>query len=255
MSTTFTLSGGATGADVTDLPAGLSASVSFPTVTISGNPTATGTYTVTTTGQHSSCTAATLTGTITVNTPPVATITASGPVEFCAGGTVDLTSSVGDSYSWSAGATTQGITVNSSGAYTVTVTGANGCSAISAATVVTVHPVPTLVLAGASNPADQSVCPGIAISAITYDFGGSATGVSVSGLPSGLSHSVSGSSVTITGAPTSSGTYTISTTGQNATCAAAQLSGLITVYPAPAATISAGGSSEFCQGESHLIFY
>jgi hypothetical protein len=251
VTTTYTLGGGATGADVTGLPAGLSASVSFPTVTISGSPTATGTYTITTTGQDASCAAATLAGTITVNTPPVATISAGGPVEFCAGGSVTLTSTAGTSYLWNpGGAITQGITVSSSGSYTVTVTGANGCSQTSAPTLVTAHPAPNLVLAGASNPASQSVCPGVAIGAITYDFGGSATGVTVSGLPAGLSHSLSGSSVIITGSPTSSGTYTISTTGQNATCAPAQLSGTITVYPTPVATISAGGPIDFCQGGS-----
>ncbi len=49
------------------------------------------------------------------------------------------------SYLWSpGGATTQSITANTSGNYTLTVTNQNGCSATSAATTVTVNPLPTI---------------------------------------------------------------------------------------------------------------
>ncbi len=71
-----------------------------------------------------------------------ANITASGPTLFCPGGAVVLTASAGNSYLWSNGATTQSITVTASGSYTVTVTNASGCSATSAATIVTVNPLP-----------------------------------------------------------------------------------------------------------------
>ncbi|HVE61633.1 MAG TPA: T9SS type A sorting domain-containing protein [Chitinophagaceae bacterium] len=75
---------------------------------------------------------------ITINSLPTASISAGGPTTFCPGGSLTLTSSVGDSYLWSTGETTQSISVNSSGNYTVTVT-TNGCSATSAATTVTVE--------------------------------------------------------------------------------------------------------------------
>jgi hypothetical protein len=250
VTTTFTLGGGATGADVTNLPAGLTASVSFGTVTISGNPTASGTYTVTTTGQNASCTAATIDGAVTVNQLPVVTISAGGPIEFCQGGSVVLSSSEAVGNAWSTTEATQDITVNTSGSYTVSVTDGNGCTGTSAATVVTVYAQPTLALAGASYPASQSVCPGASISAISYDFGGSATGVNVTGLPTGVSANVSGSSVTITGTPDFTATYTVSTTGQDPSCAAAELTGTLTVYPAPVASISAGGPVDFCAGGS-----
>jgi large repetitive protein len=250
VTTTFTLGGGATGADVTNLPAGLTASVSSGTVTISGNPTASATYTVTTTGQNAVCTAATIDGEVTVNQLPVVTISAGGPIEFCQGGSVVLSSSEAAGNTWSTTATSQDITVNASGSYTVSVTDGNGCTGTSAATVVTVYAQPTLALAGASNPASQSVCPGASISAITYDFGGSATGVNVTGLPTGVSANVSGSSVTITGTPGFTGTYTVSTTGQDLSCAAAELTGTLTVYPAPVASISAGGPVDLCAGGS-----
>ena len=63
---TMTLGGGATGANVTGLPAGVTSSVSGNTLTISGTPTVSGVfpYNITTTGN--SCTAATTSGTITV---------------------------------------------------------------------------------------------------------------------------------------------------------------------------------------------
>src|SRR5207237_9931088 len=52
----------------------------------------------------------------------------------------------GSSYLWSNGAITPSINVTTSGSYTVTVTGANGCSATSAATVVTVNALPTATI-------------------------------------------------------------------------------------------------------------
>ena len=84
--------------------------------------------------------------TVTVNAPPTATITPSGPTTFCTGGSVTLTASAGSSYLWSNGATTQAINVTSSGNYSVTVTNASGCSATSAATAVTVNALPTATI-------------------------------------------------------------------------------------------------------------
>src|SRR2546423_6025477 len=73
---------------------------------------------------------------------PTPVITAGGPTTFCTGGSVTLTASSASSYLWSSGATTQSITVNASGSYSVTVTDANGCSATSSATAGTVDPLP-----------------------------------------------------------------------------------------------------------------
>lgn len=78
--------------------------------------------------------------TATVNTIPTATISAGGATSFCTGCSVVLTSSAGSSYNWSTGATTQAITVSTTGSYTVTVTAANGCQKTSTATAVTVSP-------------------------------------------------------------------------------------------------------------------
>jgi len=83
--------------------------------------------------------------TITVNplTPPP-TISANGPITFCQGGSVMLTSSrPANNYLWSNGEKTQTITVSSSGNYSVT-TNSGGCSTSSDATKVTVNPLPSI---------------------------------------------------------------------------------------------------------------
>ncbi|WP_264521065.1 MBG domain-containing protein [Flavobacterium sp. N1994] len=83
------------------------------------------------------------TGVLTVNPSPTSTISAGGSTTFCSGGSVVLTSSTGNSYLWSNGATTQSITVSTSGSFTVQVTNSFGClSAASAATTVTVTSQP-----------------------------------------------------------------------------------------------------------------
>ena len=59
-------------------------------------------------------------------------ITSSGTIQPCIGGSVTLSASSGySSYLWSNGATTQTITVSTSGNYTVQGTGSNGCTSTS----------------------------------------------------------------------------------------------------------------------------
>src|SRR5205807_2305981 len=100
--------------------------------------TAAGSYSVTTTNANG-CSATSAATSVTVNPLPTATITAGGPTNFCAGGSVTLSAPAGlSSYAWSNGATTQSINVTTAGNYSVTVTNANGCGATSAATAVTV---------------------------------------------------------------------------------------------------------------------
>ena len=88
--------------------------------------------------------------------PPVATITASGAITFCSGGSVTLSANTGSglTYLWSpGGATTSSITVTESGSYTVTVTGTGG-STTSAATTVTVNALTT------NGSVTASICAG-----------------------------------------------------------------------------------------------
>ncbi|WP_081681322.1 T9SS type A sorting domain-containing protein [Flectobacillus major] len=79
------------------------------------------------------------------NTPAVPTISANGPLEFCADSRVTLSSSgqSGYSYLWSSGATTASVQVNQSGSFKVKTINTEGCSSLeSAATVVIVNPLP-----------------------------------------------------------------------------------------------------------------
>ena len=90
----------------------------------------------------------------TVATP---TITASGSTTFCAGSSVNLTSSTGSSYLWSNGATSQTINVTTGGTYYVTVSQSGGCAATSAGKTITVNPVATFTI---STSGPLSFCQG-----------------------------------------------------------------------------------------------
>ncbi len=122
--------------------------------------------------------------------------------------------------------------------YTITTTG-NSCAAVNFTGTITVTADATLVRTSAAGTDAQELCKNSAITPITYDFGGSATGVTVSGLPPGVSSSVSGNTVTISGSPTvASGTaftYTVSTLGP---CVKPLLTGTILVNPLPVAAFS-----------------
>jgi gliding motility-associated-like protein len=95
----------------------------------------------------SGCTGASVPVSVSVNNPtPV--ITASDTTTFCAGGNVDLDAGSGfSSYLWSNGATSQTITVDSSGNYSVTVTDAAGCTGVSPSTTsITVNAAPDVIV-------------------------------------------------------------------------------------------------------------
>lgn len=76
---------------------------------------------------------ATTSVTVTVKPAPVVTIT--GNTSICAGTSTTLTATGGGTYQWSNNATTAAITVSAAGTYTVTVTGANGCTTVKSVTV------------------------------------------------------------------------------------------------------------------------
>jgi hypothetical protein len=85
--------------------------------------------------------------TVTINAlPATPVISASGSTSFCIGSSVVLSSSYSNGNLWSTGAVTQTISVNSTGAYTVTHTDGNGCASTSIATIVNVSaaPAPTV---------------------------------------------------------------------------------------------------------------
>lgn len=112
--------------------------------------TASGTYTVVTTNA-AGCTSPASAGTIvTVNAlPATPTVSANGPLTFCADGSLTLTSTSASSYQWYkggvaiSGATAQTYSPTTTGNYTVVVKNASGCSSTaSSGTSVTVNALP-----------------------------------------------------------------------------------------------------------------
>jgi PKD repeat protein len=139
--------------------------------------------------------------TVTVNSLPVMpTISAGGPTSFCTGGSVVLASSYTGGNLWSpSSATTDAVTVSSTGSYTVTQTDVNGCSSTSAVTNVNVSsaPLPTIAAAGAT-----SLCAGQSVT-----------------LTASASDSYSwspGGETTQSIVVTTAGTYNVTTTNANA---------------------------------------
>ena len=117
---------------------------------------ATGTYSVTATN---ACGSTTGSVSVTVNSNPTATITASGATTFCSGDSVTLTASGGSTYLWSTSETTTSINVKTGGNYTVTAT-QNGCSNTSSAATVTVNSLVTPSISIASSTGNN-FCNGV----------------------------------------------------------------------------------------------
>ncbi len=159
-----------------------------------------GTYSVTVTSNG--CSATSTGTTVTVNPLPTPTISAGGPTTFCAGGSVVLTSSSATGNVWSpGGATTQSITVSSSGTYSVTVT-SNGCSGTSSGTVVTSVPA-----ANAGTNGTLAICSnGTAVNLFNQLNGSPQSGGSWSG-PSAVVNNL------YNPATMTPGTYTYTVTG------------------------------------------
>lgn len=196
------------------------------------NVTSSGSYTVTVTNANG-CQAVSATTAVIVNSlPAVPVITPGGPTTFCQGGSVTLTATSGAStYHWSTNASTQSISVSSSGNYTVTVTNTSGCSAASVATVVTVNPLPTTPVITPSG-------------ATTFCQGGSVTLSAPSGAATyHWSNNASTQTINIS----SAGSYTVTVTNSSG-CSAASLATVVTVNPLPVPVIS--GSSTICAGSS-----
>ncbi|MBI1805665.1 MAG: PKD domain-containing protein [Ignavibacteria bacterium] len=120
------------------------------------------TFSVTVTDPSTGCFATS--APITINVygvplPPV--ITASGPTTFCKGDSVTLTSSYATNNLWNTGATSQSITVHTSGVYTVTYTDPNGCTSSASITVtLSTDPDFTLFPFGCDTLCDTVKIPG-----------------------------------------------------------------------------------------------
>lgn len=96
-----------------------------------------------------SCSTTSNTISVNVESAPLVNVTADGPLAFCEGESVTLTSSPGAEYLWSNGETTQSISTDVPGNYAVTVTNAGGCTGVSETYTVIVHPLPVVDLGDA----------------------------------------------------------------------------------------------------------
>ncbi|MEO6718763.1 MAG: Ig-like domain-containing protein [Ferruginibacter sp.] len=239
----YTIGGTATGATVTNLPAGLSSSFTSGTLFITGSPSASGTYTVTTTG--GSCTQISVPGSITVT--PAATLSltsgaATNPQTVCINTAItDITYAVGNATgatvsglptsltsAFNAGVLTISGTPTTAGVINYTVTTTGGCGTATAPGSITVQSQ-TITLNGISSP---TLCVNTLMTNIVYTFGGTASSVTVTGLPAaGIIYNVSGNTITISGTPTVSGPipYSITSSGN---CSQVTASGTINVQPA-----------------------
>jgi hypothetical protein len=214
-------------------PTGYTYAWSNGATTQSINVSASGSYSVTVTNGNG-CSATSAATSVTVNpNPATPTITAGGPTTFCAGGSVTLTAPAGYTYAWSNAATTQSIVVNASANYSVTVTNANGCSATSAATTVTVNAklaTPAITAGGST----------------TFCAGGSVTLTA----PAGYTYAWSTGATSQSIVASASGNYTVTVTNASG-CSATSAATTVTVNPKPATpTITAGGATTFCAGGS-----
>lgn len=192
---------------------------------------ATGSYSVSVT--NAGCTASSQNFNLIVNSLPATPIvTANGPVDFCSGNTVTLTSSSASSYLWSTGETTQSITIASTGSYNV-ITIENSCSSINSNSInVVVTQTPTTPTIVASGP--TTLCLGENVT---------------------LTSSASNNNTWSTGETTTSlvvnqsGSYFV--TVNNGTCTATSNSITVTVNTNPTTpSITASGPLTFCEGGS-----
>jgi hypothetical protein len=217
------------------------------TRTISVGP---GAYAVTVTKEG--CTATSSTITVANYSVNAALINPSGPTTFCAGGSVTLSASAGNAWSWNTGASLQSINVSVSGSYYVTVTDPNGCTATSSPIAVTVRDLPTASISGNNTVCKGAAAPVINLTAnggvppytFTYNInGGSNQTVTTTG----------GNSISVSVPTSAAGTFSynlVSVRESSSTACANNISGTATVVvkDLPAATIS--GSTTVCRNSS-----
>ena len=260
---TYLVGGGGTGATITGLPTGVNGSYNSGTkvFTISGTPSVAGTfnYTVTTTGP---CVNPSLGGSITVVGNSTITLSSGAgtnnqtrcinnsisDITFTVGGTgtgATVTGlPAGVTGSFNAGVFTISGTPTVSGSFPYTVTTTGPCVNSTATGTLTVNANSTISLLSAAGTDAQTKCINNAITNITYQLGGGATGATVTGLPTNVTSSYNGGTkvFTITGTPNVSGTfnYTVTASGP---CINPSLNGTITVVANATISLTSGAGT------------
>ncbi len=188
-------------------------------------------YSVTITDANS-CTAS-ASRTVDVNTPPVASVSASASA-ICNGASATLTASPAGSYVWSDNSTGSTLTISPSNqtTYSVTVTDANQCTGSASATV-DVNQLP----AASISPSSPSICSG---QSTTLNAGGNGTYL----------WSDNSTSNSITVSPTSNTPYSLTVTSTANCSASASATVSVTTL---VTTITANGPTSFCTGNSVVL--
>lgn len=227
--------------------------ISFTNPTISGNTTfCSGDYTILTAtgGDTYLWSTGAITPSINVNTPGTYSVTAStsngcsgsaavmviqnqvsevaisGNTLICSGIGTALTATTGTSYLWSTGETTQTITANNPGTYTVTVTVANGCSNSASQTI--------------------SLMEQTTISGNAHICSGQSTTLTANGSGSFLwSNNAATSFITVS----TPGTYSVTVSLPNGCTSSATVNVTTASLPTPVIV----GNTVFCQGQSSIL--
>ncbi len=178
--------------------------------------------------------------------PAQPAITVTGSTTFCTGGSVRLTSSPANTYSWSDGETTQEIVVNSSGSYAVTVRNAAGCTSASSEPVtVTVLNAPFAAVSGGG-----TVCAG-ASATISASLSGTAP-FTVTWSDGAVQTISSGTTASRSVSPSASTNYTVTAISDATGCLGASGGNAYVVVHVPP-TASVSGSTTICSGSSATI--
>lgn len=142
---------------------------------------------------------------------------------------------VNGTYNTTNGNVTISGTPTSSGTYTYTVTVSNQHCQNTITGTITVNPNKTITLTSGLGTNNQSICLNSSINTISYSITNS-NNASITGLPPGVTGGYSGGTITISGIPTTTGTfnYTVTPVG----CGNATATGTITVNPLPQVILS-----------------
>lgn len=188
-----------------------------------------GTYTATVTDANG----CSVTTAATINQPLAITVSATTTQALCNGsnnGSITLSTSGGTSgysYQWSSGATTQNITSVSAGNYAVTVTDANGCTAVTTATItepaaLSVSATPTAISCNGGNNGSATLTTNGGTGTITYNWSNGATSQTITNTTAGnytvTATDANGCTASASAGITEPAAINISTTSTDASC-------------------------------------
>jgi hypothetical protein len=171
---------------------------------------------------------------VSVNTTPSLSVnTTSNPI--CRGTSTTLSAIGASTYSWSNGSTTSSIVVTPTITTTYTVTGTNGTCIDSKSIIITVNPLPSVLVLATTN----TLCSG---QSTTLTCGG---GVTTYTWSSGLQN--------LPLAVTPSITTTYSVTGTDANGCEKTTVKIITVNPTPTVSILSSNTNTICEGDNTTL--